>query len=180
MSGAEKIVEKLEQLIEPEGLSVEPQRPLMLKAQHGPISVKAHALGFDRVGCSFAELTVRSTEPVEGDPSVKARAEWMASHVTYLMERLSPAEVDEASQRAQLRSTPPRRADGAVEYYEAFLSKETDGTFQVHLVRYRQDVGAQRRGPVPLNLTREVLQRLLDDLAAVVSPTMALGSTPPT
>ena len=174
MSVGEKIVEKLEQLMGPDGLSAEPQRPLRC-VEHGPISVEAHALEFDRLGCSFAELTVRSIEPVEKEPSVKARAERMADSVTYLMERLALVEIDEASQRAQLRSAPPWQAGGAVEYYEAFLSSEMDGTLQVHLARYRQDAGAQRRRSVPLNLTREVLQRLLDDLAEVVSPAMAEG-----
>ena len=98
----------------------------------------------------------------------EARAERLADSVTYLMERLALVEVVETSQQAQLRSAPPHRVDGAVEYYEAFLSREADGTLKVHLTRYRSDTATQHRTSVPLNLTREVLLRLLDDLAEVV------------
>lgn len=119
----------------------------------------------DRVGCVIPGLSVEdlraSAKDAEG---LKAWAGRVAGRVTYLMERVAAIETDGASGMALLRSVPPDRRGETRAYYEIVLKSPGALT----LMRYRYRNGDRTRTEVPCALTREVFERLVDDLAGAM------------
>ncbi len=116
----------------------------------------------DRVGCAIFGLCVEDLRASAKDAEdLKAWADRVAGRVTYLMERVAAIETDGASGMALLRSVPPDLRGGARAYYEIVL--KSPGTLT--LTRYRYQDGDRMRTEVPCALTRDVFERLVDDLA---------------
>jgi hypothetical protein len=119
----------------------------------------------DRVGCAILGLRAEDVQaPVRDADGLKAWADRVAGRITYLMERVSAIEVDGTNGLALLRSDPPDRRGESRAYYEVVL--KNPGTLTLARYRYRSGDGA--RTEVPCALTREVFERLVDDLAGAM------------
>ncbi len=115
------------------------------------------------VGCSFTRLAVWANHSLPVDLSLLG--EETVSRVTYLLEPLHLVEVAPRLGYAQIRSERPSVRSGYREYYEAVSSQLANGHCVLTLVRYRIVKDKRRRVSVPINLTWEALERLLEDLS---------------
>jgi len=115
----------------------------------------------DTLACSVLSVTVSDDRLRSLDPAqLKARAERLSARLTYLLEPISPIETDAAGCTVQMRSNPPQKDQDATSYYELLLARSGD----IQLTRYSRPTG-QARQVIPAHFTREVLKRLIGDLA---------------
>jgi hypothetical protein len=103
-------------------------------------SIQYHATALDKL--SGAELT--------------RFADGLAARLTYLLEPISTIEAD--PDVVQLRSNPPSQENDRARCYFELLAR----TGVLSLARYRKAIGMPRE-TVPMQLTHEVLSRLLVD-----------------
>jgi hypothetical protein len=96
-----------------------------------------------------------SLEKLAGDELTRLAAA-LAARLTYLLEPISTIEAD--PDVVQLRSNPPSQESESTRCYFELLAR----TGSLNLVRYRKAAG-QPRELVPMQLTHEVLSRLLID-----------------
>ncbi len=117
----------------------------------------------DTVGIAFDSLLFRCDLYRDADPPILAAwGDRIKSQVTYLLEPLAVIEVDTLGGEVELRSKTPSTRDGRRGYYEIRI----DRTGSLNLRRFAFDDSAKSRVQVPCNLTREVVERLIDDLVA--------------
>jgi len=117
----------------------------------------ALAVTFENLRLATIELAAASTADLE------RIGKSLAGRLTYLMEPISPIEVDAAGCVVQLRSNPPQRDDDGRTYFELLVRRGGE----IALARYRKENGAARR-QIPATVTREVLLRLAGDFCAVL------------
>jgi hypothetical protein len=117
----------------------------------------ALAVSFNKLRLATAELASAEAAKLERIGKV------LAAKLTYLMEPISPIEIDAAECVVQLRSAPPQRDDDGRSYYELIVRRGGE----IVLSRYRKENGDARR-PIAATVTREVLLRLIGDLCAVL------------
>lgn len=140
--------------------------PSELAVEDGPYRLSFHLTAAGAVGIAFDVL----------DFSTSARPEWsaealqawggrIAARVTYLMEPLVVLEVDAVGGEVELRSQEPTARRGNRSYYEVRLNR--NGALRLRRLSF--DESTRRHQPVPCQLTREVLERLADDLTASVA-----------
>jgi hypothetical protein len=86
--------------------------------------------------------------------------------VTYLLENIGPLELDVASGQVLIRSTAPAQQSGTATFYEILLSSSGSGQFALR--RYRSQKGAGGREQVDLQVTHEVLRKLVVDLVETI------------
>jgi hypothetical protein len=115
------------------------------------------AVSFDALRVSTAELA--SADTVKLERIGKA----LAQRLTYLMEPISPIELDAEGCVVQLRSNPPQRDDDGRSYYELLVRRGGE----IALTRFRKENGDARR-QIAATVTREVLLRLVGDFCAVL------------
>lgn len=116
----------------------------------------------DAIGCAFTELTLRA-DRLSGAAvdELKQVSETLSSRINYLLEPISPIEIDQEGATVQMRSNPPQKDDDGTKYYELLVRRSG-----LTLCRYSRAVG-QTRHSVPANVTREVLMRLAGDFVEV-------------
>lgn len=142
--------------------------------EHGDRELDAAAAGqrvhcrivaLDRIACAFTSLRLEA-EALQGLSSerLKQVAEQLSKRITYLLEPISPIEVDAEGCTVQLRSNPPHKEDGRTTYYELLVSRAG----RITLERYERVSKAERR-TIPAEVTREVLLRLINDFSAAAS-----------
>jgi len=128
------------------------------------LRVRLELCGQGQIGCSLTRLTAW---PMRSPLWVLRRVgEEVVARVTCLLEPLELVEVAPRLGLMQIRSARPWKRNGHVEYYELLAALQVDGHMGLSLSRYRVEKGARGRTAVPINLTWEMLERLLDDLAA--------------
>ncbi len=118
----------------------------------------------DSLSCAFRELTL-------GVPGLQTSAfsvleTWaknLSQRITYLLEQIGPLEIDPTAGEVLIRSTPPDQLPDGTQYYEMMLSQRA-GAFV--LKRFRSIKGTPGRTQVDLQVTHEVLYKLVDDLEA--------------
>jgi hypothetical protein len=118
----------------------------------------------DSLSCAFREMTLEV-------PSLQSAAfatleTWarnLSKRITYLLEQMAPLELDPSAGEVLIRSTPPDQLPDGTQYYEIMLSQQA-GAFV--LKRYRSIKGTPGRIQVDLQVTHEVLYKLVDDLEA--------------
>jgi hypothetical protein len=115
------------------------------------------AVSFNQLRLETAELAAASAA------DLKRISESLAGRLTYLMEPISPVEIDAAACVVQLRSNPPQKDDDGRSYYELVVRRGGE----LALRRYRKEPGAARR-PISATVTREVLLRLVGDFNAAI------------
>jgi hypothetical protein len=121
----------------------------------------------ETIGCSLQRLTVWPTRPIRWD--ARRVGEAIAKRVTCLLEPLRLVEAIPERGYVQVRSARPWRGDGHIEYYELTTAGSGDGRPGLSLKRYRTSKGVRGRTAMPMNMTWEVLTRLLEELSAVLS-----------
>lgn len=115
----------------------------------------------DAVGIAFDSLVFRCDRYRNADSQILAAwGDRIKSQVTYLLEPLTVIEVDTLGGEVELRSKTPTTRDGRRGYYEIRI----DRAGSLKLCRFAYDDTAKSRVQVPCNLTREVVERLIDDL----------------
>jgi hypothetical protein len=115
------------------------------------------------VGLAFSTLTIAALTPEDRtSESLASWAESLAARVTYLMEPLTLLEHDPGAGELVLRSHSPTARGDVRAYYEIRLDR--NGTLMLSRVAF--DEATRRRRPAPCQMTREVLERLVDDCVA--------------
>lgn len=159
MSLSQQIVDALDKL--PADLAT----PRELHASSGPHRLTlflrlASAIG---VEVEALEFSIATPEPADrSTESLRAWADRVANRVTYLMEPLVLLELDDEGGVAELRSQTPTARDGRRAFYEVRLNRQ--GTLRLRRLAFDEE--DRRRQETPFQLSREVLERLADDLVA--------------
>lgn len=135
----------------------------------GP-TVEVDFTAVDSLGCAFRELRVSADElnevPFE---RLKTWAENLCKKVTYLLEHIGPLEADAEAQTVLVRSTPPTRQLEQTAFYEMLV--HAPGVLSLR--RYTRPAGNPERQACDIQVTHEVLVRLVQDIVAAI-PTAAV------
>lgn len=139
-------------------------RRLELAVPGGRLVAEIRAL--DALACAFDHLTLETDRLADADgPRLREISERLSQRLTYLLEPIRPVEHDPEQGVVQLRSDPPsREQDRGRSYYE--LLARRGGSLR--LSRFAKRPG-QPRQEIPAQVTREVLQRLAQDLTDAVA-----------
>jgi len=137
--------------------------PCTVAVEESPNRLTLHLTALDTVGLAFTALEFATTSRAEwSSEALKGWGDRLSSRLTYLMEPLKVLEIDAAGGEVQIRSqtlTPRAEQRG---YYEVRLFRQ--GILRME--RFVLDEATRQRRPTPCQLTREVLERLADDIAA--------------
>lgn len=125
--------------------------------------LRAEVVTADHLSCSIRELRMEPHAPLQ--LTADQLSQWaarIAKQVRYLLEAIETVELDKATGRLLLRSVPPEKKSGATLYYELLLEAPGRLTIQRHRVGDQERCGTGE----PMHLTRQLLEKLLDDLVA--------------
>lgn len=137
----------------------------VLTAEHNGQHLSCELTALESLACAFTRLSVASDILADAMPQrLKDLGELLSKRLSYLLEPISPIEVDTEQCVVQLRSSPPQQGDGHSSYYELLVRKGGEIT----LCRYTKPKG-QPRQVSPAQVTREVLLRLIGDFSAVLN-----------
>jgi hypothetical protein len=139
--------------------------PCSVTIEESPNRLTLHITALDTIGLACTALEFVTTRRSEW--SSESLQEWgtrLAGRVTYLMEPLKVIEIDTAGGEVQIRSQSPTPRADQRGYYEIRLFREGN----LRMERFVLDEAARQRRSTPCQLTREVLERLADDIAASV------------
>lgn len=117
----------------------------------------------DSMSCALEEL--RLSIPGLANQPFQVIEDWakaLSRKITYLLEQIGPLEFDPQEGEAMIRSTQPSKLPQGTVYYE-FLLKSASGN-SVTLKRYEAKAGQPGRQSVTMQLTHEVLVRLVQDM----------------
>jgi len=138
--------------------------PAELIVPADPHCLKGLMREVDRLGCSFERLSletgVLAGASIERLKEISRR---LTEKITYLLESISPIEIDHDQCVVQMRSNPPQQDDDGASYYELLV-----GRTGLTLVRYSRPPGCPRQ-PISAHVTREVFSRLAGDFVAVLA-----------
>jgi hypothetical protein len=126
------------------------------RAQADLVALDALALAFDHV------TVIRDALAAAPIDQLKKLSDALSKKLTYLLEPISPVEVDADQCVVQMRSSPPQRDDNGTRYYELLVRRGGE----LSLRRFEKQPGNVRQA-VPAHVTREVFLRLVDDFASV-------------
>ncbi|MEX0718805.1 MAG: hypothetical protein WD066_19590 [Planctomycetaceae bacterium] len=138
----------------------------LLSAPDG-VDVAVEFVAVDRLGCAFEQLRIRV--PALAGCDTDKLTEWaeaLSRRVTYLLEGLGPIEIDTQAGQVLVRSNPPDQQPAGTSYYEVRLQSDTGGNFSLR--RFQAVKGAPGRTQVDVQLTHEVLLKLVDDLVDTI------------
>ncbi len=116
------------------------------------VALDGLALAFDHVTLSSDALT---TAPIE---KLRTVADALSRRLTYLLEPISPIEVDADQCVVQMRSNPPQRDDNGTRYYELLVRRGGE----LSLRRFQKQPGGTREA-ISAHVTHEVFLRLVGD-----------------
>jgi hypothetical protein len=136
--------------------------PCTVTVEDSPHRLTLNLSSLDTVGLAFSSLEYASTSRT--DLSSDALQEWgdgLTKRVTYLMEPLKVVEADNQGGEVQVRSQNPTPRADERGYYEMRLFRQ--GSLRMERIVF--DAAARQRRPTNCQLTREVLERLADDIA---------------
>ena len=139
--------------------------PADLTVADGPTRLTLSLTAVAPLGIAFSRLEFSTRAFETWTPQgLKSWGDRVARRVTYLMEPLVVLEVDAEAGQVALRSQSPTAREERKSFYEIRLHREGSLTLQ----RIAFDAATRRRSTVPCQLTREVIERLTDDLVASV------------
>lgn len=136
-------------------------------AAKGKIEVMIDFTSIDSMSCSIQEIRV--TVPTLVQTAFDKLKEWgqkLCQRVTYLLENIGPLEYDEDAGQVLIRSTPPDQSQAGTQFYEVILSAHSNGQFS--LKRFVSQAGQSGRSQVEMQVTHEVLRKLVEDLVDTV------------
>ena len=127
----------------------------------GGQELTAQLTGLDALALAFGHITLSSHALADAPiDRLKVVADTLAKRLTYLLEPISPIEVDADQCIVQMRSSPPQRDDNGTRYYELLVRRGGE----LSLRRYQRQ-GAGERRSISAQITREVFLRLVGDLS---------------
>jgi hypothetical protein len=136
----------------------------LLAVDDGSRQLRCQLTALDSLACAFTRLSLRAAAlSAMSNEQLKKTAEQLSARLTYLLEPISPIEVDAHGCVVQMRSNPPQKDADRTSYYELLVSRSGE----LSLYRYSRIPG-QSREPIAAHVTREVLARLAADFAAVI------------
>lgn len=137
-----------------------------LVAEANGLTVRCELTAADGLGCALSKLELESdsTKDLPFDWLSKL-ADRLCNRITYLLEPLQTIEADKRTGSVLVRSKKPRKTDGNLSYYEMVA----DNHHHAMLERYRYDVANRGRTAVPMVLTQDQLEMLVDDLAETMA-----------
>lgn len=131
------------------------------------IDVMLDFTSVDTMSCSVLEIRVNV--PSLSQSTFDKLKEWgqkLCQRITYLLENIGPLEYDENAGQVLIRSTPPDQQKTGTKYYEIMLSSHSNGNFS--LKRFASQKGQSGRTQVEMQITHEVLRKLVEDLVDTV------------
>jgi hypothetical protein len=137
--------------------------PCEVAVEEGPHRLALRLTALDSVGVAFESLEFATAARPEW--SSDALREWgnrLAGRVTYLMEPLKVLEVDATGGEVDIRSQSPTARNDHRGYYQVRLFKQG----RLLMERRAFDEASRQPRTVACQLTREVLERLADDVVA--------------
>jgi hypothetical protein len=139
--------------------------PCSVTVEESPHRLTLHITALDTVGVACTALEFVTTSRSEW--SSDALKDWggrLASRVTYLMEPLKVIEIDAEGGEVQIRSQRPTPRADHRGYYEIRLFRQGS----LRMERFALDEATRLRRLTSCQLTREVLERLADDISTSV------------
>lgn len=133
----------------------------------GKIDIMLDFTSVDTMSCSVLEIRVNV--PSLSQATFDKLKEWgqkLCQRITYLLENIGPLEFDENAGQVLIRSTPPDQKQGGSRYYEIMLSSHANGNFS--LKRFAAQQGQTGRTQVEIQVTHEVLRKLVEDLVDTI------------
>lgn len=140
--------------------------PCTVTVEDGPNRLTLNLSALDAVGLAFDVLEFTTTDRQDwSSDALRAWGERLAGRVTYLLEPLKVIEIDAQGGEVQIRSQSPTPRAEQRGFYEVRLYKQGLLLMQ----RFVFDDATRQRRQTACQLTREVLERLADDIAASAS-----------
>jgi len=140
-----------------------------IEAHEGDCRAKARARELDRLAVALDEVEVWTTLPrpaaEEARGVVEKQSRRIEERIGYLTEGLKTIEFDRADGVLQMRSAQAFSDGSEREYFELYL----DGGWKAVLRRYKGSDEGHGRQAVSMSLTMEVLERLVNDLSAILT-----------
>jgi len=135
----------------------------LFEVQEGSQHLACQMVALDRLACAFTRLAVSSESTGAREAAqLEETARRLAARLTYLLEPISPIEVDAHGCTVQMRSNPPQKGEDGTTYYELLVSRGGE----LSLCRYHRAQGTGRT-LIACQVTREVFLRLVQDFASV-------------
>jgi hypothetical protein len=132
-------------------------------------TVKCQVEQSDALSAAVTDFVLETGELAQVDVAkLQTASQALCQRVTYLLEPISPIEIDATGCVVQMRSNPPHKDDNGLKYYELTLRR--GGC--VALCRYEKQLG-NARAIVPATLTHEVFGRLVEDFSRAVDEAIA-------
>ncbi len=136
-----------------------------LAVEHEGLRLSCDLAALDTLACEFTRFALRADKLANASiEELKRISETLAARLTYLLEPISPVEVDSQQCVVQLRSNPPQRDVDRTSYYELLVRRGGE----LSLCRWIKQPGDVRQA-LAAQVTREVLLRLVGDFAAVAA-----------
>ncbi len=131
------------------------------------ITMTLEVTAIDSMSVEFKELSL--FVPQLQNAAFDALKQWasdLSQRITYLLENIGPLEFDPNAGQVLIRSTPPGQLSQGTQFYEIMLSSSGNGTFTLR--RFKSIKGIPGRDQVEMQMTIEVLLRLIDDLVDTI------------
>ncbi len=137
------------------------QSPTPVAAESGGQKLACEMVTLDTLACAFERFSLQSASLAAAPLSkLKLVAEDLSRRLTYLLEPITPVEMDADQCIVQLRSNPPQKDEKSTTYYELLVKQGG----RLSLARYTKERGGDRQN-VPAHVTREVFLRVVDDFS---------------
>jgi hypothetical protein len=137
--------------------------PCAVTVEDGSNRFTLNLTALDSVGVAFDSLEFVTTDRQDwSSDALNAWGQRLAARVTYLLEPLRVLEIDAGGGEVQIRSQAPTVRAEQRGFYEVRLFRQG----LLRLERYVFDDVTRQRQKTPCQFTREVLERLADDIAA--------------
>lgn len=165
MSYGKNILENIHQhLIREQGIA--DQGPVVFQSALNGLQLKIEFEDFDKFSFLIQNLEIfeKKNEPINLE-LLRRRADYIINHVNYLLENFQLVEEDTVNKKLQLRSQPPDQANNTVAYYEIIL----DSAGKLTLTRYQKQKWEKQRSRVPIKITEDVLEKLINDLISSIT-----------
>jgi len=140
--------------------------PCSVTVEDAPNRFTLNLTALDSVGVAFDNLDFVTTDRQDwSSDALNAWGERLAGRVTYLLEPLKVLEIDASGGEVQIRSKSPSVRADQRGFYEVRLYKQG----MLRMERYVVDDATRQCRRTTCQFTREVLERLADDIAASAS-----------
>lgn len=137
--------------------------PCAVSVEDGPNRLTLGLTSLDSVGVAFDGLEFVATDRTDWtSEALNAWGQRLAARVTYLLEPLKVLEIDAGGGEVQIRSQAPSARADQHGYYEVRLFR--NGSLRME--RYAFSDATRQRQRSTCQFTREVIERLADDIVA--------------